>query len=107
MNTAKQYLLAPEWVVTVQDELTRNPAAVPFAVEPSVLGAYDAAMGNVCAPLTRGYRTLEDVTEYIDSFNATQAAILAALQDTLKYDAELEDYCDWIADQDYHRTGGW
>lgn len=99
-QATRQQLLAPEWVVTVHDELTRNPAAVPFAIEPAILGEYDAAMGNVCAPLVRGYRTLADVTAYIDSYKATQAAMVAAVEETIDYEEDM-------LDREFWRQGAW
>jgi hypothetical protein len=32
---------------------------------------------------------------------------LPPLQDTIDEAAELEEYREWIADQDYHRSGNW
>jgi hypothetical protein len=29
------------------------------------------------------------------------------LQELIDYGAELAEYQDWIADQDYHRSGNW
>jgi hypothetical protein len=32
---------------------------------------------------------------------------LPPLQDAIDYAAELAEYREWIADQDYHRSGNW
>jgi hypothetical protein len=117
MNTqrATQFLLDPEWLVAVAEELTSNPMGVAFAVEPAIMGAYDCQLGLPCDPAGRGYRKLGDVNDYCAAYNDTAALWAATVQaendklhaDRAWMDGLLQELIDGREDEDYWRIGQW
>lgn len=90
MHINAMAILDDEWVEVITEELILMPDRVPFSVEPSVLGAYDARQGNPCMPYERGYRTLADCEDYIVAWNEAH---------------DLMDYAESLCDVDYWRRG--
>lgn len=85
MNTAQHatptFLLDQDWVEVVSDTLA-SPA-VTFAVEPQVMGMYDAQMGRPMQPEAY-YRTVVDCHAYIIAYKEMTeiwAAMLGSVND--------------------------
>jgi hypothetical protein len=106
-------LLDPEWVIAIEDELFGNPAGLAFNVEPELMGRYCAEHGLACEPLAFGYRKLDDVEAFIIGFK--EVTLLWAEMVTEINEAEyqrrsdeqmdLDEYLDWLDDQEWIRRG--
>jgi len=48
-----------------------------------------------------------DIDWHISPLPVEDEPVDGELQDVIDYGQELADYQDWIADQDYHRSGNW
>lgn len=105
-------------------EVEALPQTLADVTDAYNVGVDDAEHGRRCDPLNH-YARLGDIEQYIWGWKDATAALHDELEATIdslfaparyepldadeqgRYDAELEDYLDYLADQQWHASGQW
>ena len=87
--------LDADYHAVIAEHIAMYPMAIAMVVEPNLMGRYDAETGMPCDPIARGYMTLADCEQYVIGWSDTAAF----------WEAQAEEYDDWMAEQDWIRRG--